>query len=30
MTNLVMGQVHDLMGEIACLKGLQGAPGYPF
>ena len=30
LTNLVMGHVHDLMGEISCLKGLQGARGYPF
>ena len=30
LSNLVMGHVHDLMGEISCLKGLQGAKGYPF
>ena len=30
LSNLVMGHVHDLMGEISCLKGLQGARGYPF
>ncbi|HYO50718.1 MAG TPA: DinB family protein [Chloroflexia bacterium] len=28
--NLVMAHAHDLMGEISCLKGLQGAKGYPF
>lgn len=30
LDNLVIGHVHDLMGEIACLKGLQGMQGYPF
>jgi hypothetical protein len=30
LSNLVVGHVHDLMGEIACLKGLQGVRGYPF
>lgn len=30
LSNLVVGHVHDLMGEISCLKGLQGARGYPF
>jgi hypothetical protein len=30
LSNLVIGHIHDLMGEISCLKGLQGARGYPF
>ncbi len=30
ISNLAMGHIHDLMGEISCLKGLQGAKGYPF
>jgi hypothetical protein len=30
LSNLVLGHIHDLMGEISCLKGLQGARGYPF
>jgi hypothetical protein len=30
IANLVVGHMHDLMGEISCLKGLQGAKGYPF
>jgi hypothetical protein len=28
--NFVVGHCHDLMGEISCLKGLQGVRGYPF
>jgi DinB superfamily len=30
LSNLVIGHTHDLMGEISCLKGLQGVRGYPF
>lgn len=30
LADFVLGHVHDLMGEISCLKGLQGAKGYPF
>jgi hypothetical protein len=30
LANYVAGHCHDLMGEISCLKGLQGARGYPF
>jgi hypothetical protein len=30
LSNLVVGHCHDLMGEISCLKGLQGGRGYPF
>ena len=30
LSNFVVGHVHDIMGEISCLKGLQGAKGYPF
>jgi hypothetical protein len=30
VSNLAVGHIHDLMGEISCLKGLQGARGYPF
>ncbi len=26
----VIGHLHDLMGEISALKGLQGLKGYPF
>ena len=28
--NFVVGHCHDIMGEISCLKGLQGVRGYPF
>ena len=28
--NFVIGHCHDMMGEISCLKGLQGVRGYPF
>ncbi|HEX8219379.1 MAG TPA: DinB family protein [Chloroflexia bacterium] len=27
---LVVGHVNNIAGEISCLKGLQGAKGYPF
>lgn len=27
---LVIGHINNLAGEISCLKGLQGAKGYPF
>jgi hypothetical protein len=30
ISTLLIGHMHDLMGEISCLKGLQGAKGYPF
>ena len=30
LTNGGVGHVYGHMGEIACLKGLQGARGYPF
>ncbi len=30
MTNGVVGHVASHCGEISCLKGLQGAKGYPF
>jgi hypothetical protein len=30
LISLVLGHVRDLMGEVSCLKGLQGAKGYPF
>ena len=30
LNNVVVGHVHNMMGEISCLKGLQGAKGYPF
>ena len=29
LSNLVIAHSHDLMGEISCLKGLQGVRGYP-
>jgi hypothetical protein len=28
--NFVAGHCHDMMGEISCLKGLQGARAFPF
>jgi hypothetical protein len=28
--NFVAGHCQQMMGEISCLKGLQGAKGYPF
>ena len=30
LTNAVVGHVNGHCGEVACLKGLQGAKGYPF
>jgi len=27
---LIIGHMHNIAGEISCLKGLQGAQGYPF
>lgn len=30
MLNIAVGHVNSHMGEISCLKGLQGAKGYPF
>ncbi len=27
---LVIGHINNIAGEISCLKGLQGAKGYPF
>ena len=27
---LVIGHINNIAGEISCLKGLQGAQGYPF
>ncbi|HKP51824.1 MAG TPA: DinB family protein [Chloroflexia bacterium] len=27
---LVIGHINNLAGEISCLKGIQGAKGYPF
>ena len=30
LTILVLNHVGTMTGEIACLKGLQGAKGYPF
>lgn len=29
LSNTVLGHVHDHCGEISCLKGMQGAKGYP-
>lgn len=29
LTNGSLGHVHQFTGEISCLKGLQGAKGYP-
>ena len=30
LSALVVGHVNNIAGEISCLKGLQGAQGYPF
>lgn len=30
LSALVTGHVNNMAGEISCLKGLQGAKGYPF
>ena len=30
MLNIAVGHANSHMGEISCLKGLQGAKGYPF
>jgi hypothetical protein len=30
LSNLVLAHIHEMMGEMSCLKGLQGAKGYPF
>ena len=30
VVSLVIGHVHDIMGEISALKGVQGLKGYPF
>jgi hypothetical protein len=30
LNGLVIAHAHNICGEIACLKGLQGARGYPF
>jgi hypothetical protein len=30
LSNAVLGHVAEHCGEVACLKGLQGAKGYPF
>ena len=30
LSALVVGHVNNIAGEISCLKGLQGAKGYPF
>jgi len=30
LSNAVVGHVNGHCGEVACLKGLQGAKGYPF
>ena len=30
LSMLVVGHANNLAGEISCLKGLQGAKGYPF
>ena len=27
---LIAGHLHNMAGEISCLKGIQGAKGYPF
>lgn len=30
LSRLVLGHIDTMCGEISCLKGLQGAKGYPF
>ena len=30
LSNLVLAHIHEMMGEMSCLKGIQGAKGYPF
>ncbi|MGB8645848.1 MAG: DinB family protein [Anaerolineae bacterium] len=30
LSNLVLAHVHNMMGEVSVLKGVQGAKGYPF
>jgi hypothetical protein len=30
ISTLLVGHVNNLAGEISCLKGIQGAKGYPF
>ncbi len=30
ITNLVIGHLHDMTGEVSVLKGIQGLKGYPF
>jgi hypothetical protein len=30
LSALVTSHMNNMSGEISCLKGLQGAPGYPF
>lgn len=30
MSNVVLGHVHNMMGEISALKGIQSKKGYPF
>lgn len=30
LSALLIGHLHNMAGEISCLKGLQGAKGYPF
>lgn len=29
-SSFIIGHLHDVMGEISCLKGCQGFKGYPF
>lgn len=30
LSALAIGHLHNMAGEISCLKGIQGAKGYPF
>ena len=30
LSNLILAHIHEMMGEMSCLKGIQGAKGYPF
>ena len=30
VVSLVIGHIHDIMGEISAIKGIQGLQGYPF